>query len=276
MSERETAREESVVDHRERLEQLASLENRLRGLRERECELEVECIMAEAALNRTGSEGPSERDVETAARVVLALEGKRALELELDAREGRVAEKTENARAAREALLAWISAPEEDSDHRLPPMVRNVLLGFCLAVLFAAFAIHLAFLILLAPMGAISALMWSGDDSGWRRVGAKRNFEAMGLAPPAVWEEGPVKDRIQAIGRGTGARVRTSERIRRAMRRLFRPSSSTRARRLQPRWRPQASRQRRWTRSSSRSCDCSVARTAPKASWTKQRWSSNS
>lgn len=199
VSEPGTSHEESFVDHRERLDQLAVLEPRLEALRERNCELEVECIMAEAALKQPSAEGPPERDVEAAARVVLALESKRVLELELDALEGRLTDKIDNTRAAQEALQAWLCAPEEEPGHGLPSAVRNVLLGVCVLVIVAAFAIHLAFLILLAPMGAVSAAMWSGDDPAWRRVGAKRRFEATGLAPPEAWDEGAVADRIQVI-----------------------------------------------------------------------------
>ena len=89
---------------------------------------------------------------------------------------------------------------------------KRVLLLFCFAILALAFAVHLAFLVLLVPVGgAMSFLLWTGQDRAWRRMGARRRFESLRLEVPAAWTEDAVRERRDALSLVTeGVRERAS------------------------------------------------------------------
>ena len=77
---------------------------------------------------------------------------------------------------------------------------KQVQLVVCYAILVLAFAVHLAFLVLLVPVGgAMSFLLWTGQDRAWRRMGARRRYESLRLEVPAAWTEDAVRERRDAL-----------------------------------------------------------------------------
>ena len=63
-----------------------------------------------------------------------------------------------------------------------------------------ALAVHLAFLVLLVPVGgAMSFLLWTGQDRAWRRMGARRRYESLRLEVSAAWTEDAVRERRDAL-----------------------------------------------------------------------------
>ena len=203
-----------------RLAELRGHEARLETLRVRRTDLEVERIVAGTALRaaRTGS-GPEVSGTDAAA-IVDALDRLRRLESRHSAHlafaEAGIRsqeELIERLRAGDEALAAWL---ESDRDDAGAPSGRRVakqaLLAVCLAILVLAFMVHLAFLVLLVPVGgAMSFLLWTGQDRAWRRMGARRRFERLRLEAPAGWNEDAVRERRHALSRiAKEVRERTS------------------------------------------------------------------
>ena len=109
----------------------------------------------------------------------------------------------ERLRAGNDALGAWLEAGREDTGASSARRIAwQALFAVCLVVLALAFMIHLAFLVLLVPVGgAMSFLLWTGQDRAWRRVGARRRFERLGLETPATWTEAAVRERRSALAR---------------------------------------------------------------------------
>ena len=188
---------ESKADHWQRLHHLTDLERRLEHLRERECELEVDCITADAAVKHGRLEHFKSMDVNAAAAIVLSLDRKRVLEAQLESSEPGTEDRTANLRVAGDALQAWLAAG--DAAPGLPPAVRAGLALASLAAVCAALVVHLAFLVLLIPIGATMAMMWSGNDTSWSRLGAKRRFEQTGLPAPAEWTTSAVSERLTGL-----------------------------------------------------------------------------
>ena len=193
-----------------KLAELRGHEERLEALRERRTDLEVERIVARTALRaaRTGSEPRvSGRD---AAAMVDALDRLRRLESRHSADLARAEagirsheELLERLRAGDDALGAWLEADRDDTGESSGRRIaKQALLAVCLAVVALAFLVHLAFLVLLVPVGgAMSFLLWTGQDRAWRRMGARRRFERLRLAAPAAWNEGAVRERRRALSR---------------------------------------------------------------------------
>ena len=105
--------------------------------------------------------------------------------------------------AADDALSAWLEADRGDAGASSGRRIaKQVLLAICLAVLVLAFMVHLAFLVLLVPVGgAMSFLLWTGQDRSWRRMGARRRFERLRLEAPAAWNDEAVRERRRAVAR---------------------------------------------------------------------------
>ena len=190
-----------------KLVELHGHEERLDALRACRTDFEVERIVAEAALRtaRTGADpGVAGAD---AAAIVDALDRLRRLEsrhcahiafVEAGVRSHR--ERIERLRAGDDALRAWLEADREDTGASGRRIAKQALLIVCLVVLVLAFMVHLAFLALLVPVGgAMSFLLWTGQDQSWRRMGARRRFERLRLGAPATWTEDGVRERRHAL-----------------------------------------------------------------------------
>ena len=184
-------------------------EERLRALRARRTDLEVERIMAGVAL-RSARSGASAVEVPgaDAGAVVEALDRLRRLESGHAARlafatagAGSHDELLERLRAGDDALGAWLDADREDAGATTGRRVaKQALLVACLVILVLSFMVHPVFLVLLVPAGgAMSFLLWTGQDGAWRRTGSRRRFERLRLEAPAAWTEDEVRERRRAL-----------------------------------------------------------------------------
>ena len=193
-----------------KLAELRGHEERLEALRGRRTDLEVERIVARAALrsSRTGS-GPRVAGADAAA-IVDALDRLRRLDSQHSAHIAFIEagvrshdELLERLRAGDDALGTWLEAGREDSGTWSSRRIaKQALFAVCLAVLGLAVMIHLAFLMLLVPLGgAMSFLLWTGQDHSWRRLGARRRFERLRLESPAAWTEAAVRERRSGLTR---------------------------------------------------------------------------
>ena len=197
-------------------------EERLRALRARRTDLEVERIVAGVAL-RSARSGASAVEVPgaDADAVVEALDRLRRLESGpaaclafADAGAGSHDELLERLRAGDDALGAWLDADREDAGAAGRRVAKQALLVACLVILVLSFMVHPVFLVLLVPAGgAMSFLLWTGQDGAWRRTGARRRFERLRLEAPAAWTGDAVRERRRALSlvaervreRGSGA-----------------------------------------------------------------------
>ena len=193
-----------------KLAELRGLAERLEALRAKRTDLEVERIVARTALRaaRIGSE-PEVTGGEAAA-IVDAFDRIRRLESRSSAHLAAVRagvrsqdELVERLRAGDEALGAWLDAEcDEAGASSGGRIARRALLLACLATVALALAVHLAFLVLLVPVGgAMSFLLWTGQDRTWWRVGARRRFERLRLEAPAAWTDDAVRERRRALAR---------------------------------------------------------------------------
>ena len=190
-----------------KLVELRGREERLEALRARRADLEVERIAAEVAL-RAARAGPG-ADVPGAQAdaVVKALDRLRRLESRhcaqrafADAGVRSQEELIERLHAGDDALGAWLEAGRAGEGAAGRCIARQVLLVVCLAILALAFSVHLAFLVLLVPVGgAMSFLLWTGQDREWRRTGARRRFDRLRLEAPSAWTEEAVRERRRAL-----------------------------------------------------------------------------
>ena len=208
--QRRAERRPRVPAEESKLAELRGHEQRLEALRERRTDLEVERIVAGTALRaaRTGSEPQvSSRD---AAAIVDALDRLRRLESRhstrlafVDAGVRSQDEVLERLRAGDDALGAWLEARRDDAGASPAGRIaKQALLAVCLVILGLAFTVHLAFLVLLVPVGgAMSFLLWTGQDRAWRRMGARRRFERLRLEAPAAWNDEAVRERRRALAR---------------------------------------------------------------------------
>ena len=193
-----------------KLAELRGHEERLEALRDRRTDLEVERIVAGAALRSSRTDSDPEVAGADASAIVDALDRLRRLDSQYSAHLAFAGagvrshdDLLERLRAGDDALGAWLEAGREDTGASSARRIaRQVLFAVCLVVLALAFMIHLAFLVLLVPVGgAMSFLLWTGQDGAWRRVGARRRFERLGLETPATWTEDAVRERRSALAR---------------------------------------------------------------------------
>ena len=197
--------EETLDDQRSRLVQLRGCEDELHTLRERECELEVERIAADAALNASAADNRLELDIDVAAGLGEAIRKKRQLETALAGLEGRRAEPgpssgLEPLRDAREALELWLKAPATARPQRLPRIAHGALLVIALLAVWAAVAIHPALLVVLVGLAIPMAFLSSStQDLAWLRLGARRRFGDTSVRPPREWEEVAVRERLSEV-----------------------------------------------------------------------------
>ena len=198
--------EPTPAELRERLDELRRRERQLRALRDRQFACEAECIAAGVALRRRGAERLT-LDAATAREIAAALDRRRGLEERLARVHEGTKEERDRLREAREALRLWLDAPQSGAGESTAGRMRKALLGVSLLVVVAALSVHLVLLVLLIPIaGAGSFLSWSGQDLAWRRMGARRRFEATRLARPERWEDPAVRERLAAIDALVAAR----------------------------------------------------------------------
>ena len=192
-----------------KLAELRGHEERLEALRARRTDLEVERIAAEVALRATrAGPGPDVPGAHADA-VVTALDRLRRLESRhcaqrayTDAGVRSQEELIERLHAGDGALGAWLEAGRASEGAAGRRIARRALLVACLAILALAFAVHLAFLVLLVPVGGtMSFLLWTGQDREWRRTGARRRFDRLRLEAPSAWTEDAVRERRRALAR---------------------------------------------------------------------------
>lgn len=201
----DAAHDESLAGQRLRLASLESCEERIRMLRDQECDLEVEAIAAEAALHSATARLEPGIDPALALRIGRELDRRHA-EQQLEGDSERRAQPTASARqldrlhSGRAALQAWLDASQPREPGRVVSVAKITLLIATIATVWAAFAIHLAFLLLLvAVVGPVSFALERGGDREWHRVGARRRYEASGLADLPVWNEESVTERIAEL-----------------------------------------------------------------------------
>ena len=190
-----------------RLAELRGHEERLEALRARRTDLEVERIAAGVALRAARTEAAPKVSGAQADAIVDALDRLRRLESRHSAQlayagAGVRSQEAliERLRAGDDALGAWIEAGRADEGAAGRRIAKQALLVVCLAILALAFAVHLAFLVLLVPVGgAMSFLLWTGQDRSWGRMGARRRFERLRLEAPSSWTEAAVHERRRAL-----------------------------------------------------------------------------
>ncbi len=207
MTDTDPGPDESLTRQRLRLASLASCEERMRILREQESALDVEHIVAKAALRSATRRLQPEIDPALASRIGRFLEDRREFEeSRRHANEndgigpaGRT-RRVDRLRAGHTALQAWLDASRPREPSAVARAAMTALLIAVVVIVWAAFAIHLAFLLLLVVIvGPVSFVVGRGEDVAWRRVGARRRFEASGLADIAAWDENAVRARAIEI-----------------------------------------------------------------------------
>jgi hypothetical protein len=198
---------EALAGQRQRLRSLQSCEDRIKALREQECDLEVEHIAARAALANATKRLRPEIDLPVAVRIGRIVEQRRELADGLSERKvapgprstGDTRQK-DRLRSGRAALQAWLNASQPQEPTPVAKAAKITLLIATIATVWAAVAIHLAFLLLLAVViGPVSFAMGRGQDTQWKRVGARRRFGASGLADMPVWDDESVAARLAEL-----------------------------------------------------------------------------
>ena len=190
-----------------KLAELRGHEERLEVLRVRRTDLEVEGIAAEVALRAARIEAGPEVPGAQADAIVKALDRLRRLESRHSAQRAYAGagvrsheELIERLRAGDDALGAWLEAGRADEGAAGRRIAKRALLVVCLAILALAFSVHFAFLVLLVPVGgAMSFLLWTGQDREWRRTGARRRFDRLRLETPSAWTEDAVRERRRTL-----------------------------------------------------------------------------
>jgi hypothetical protein len=187
-----------LAGHQGQLDRLASLEIALARLRDDNVELEVNVITAETAL-----ESLDVQDIEVDRTVAAQLVGLRQRQIGLKDALDRYADQkgppTQRWTDGKRQLVSWLE--ESDDGGSGPERIRLIIGLLSLTALIAAVSVHLAFLILLLPIGATSAFLWNGDDVRWQRMASQRAFEATGLKAPRSWTPKDVQVRLDEIER---------------------------------------------------------------------------
>lgn len=204
MTDADPGYDETLAGQRLRLASLASFEDHIRVLRDQECDLEVEHIAARAALNSATDRLRPNVDPALASRIGRILEHRREreeLRRQADEHQGSrgtgSAREMDRMRAGRAALQAWLDASRPREPSGVVRAAKVIMLVATIVTVWAAFAIHLAFLLLLVVVvGPVSFAMGRGQDADWRRVGARRRFEGSGLAPMGTWDDESVRARM--------------------------------------------------------------------------------
>ena len=119
MSENGSMPEDGIATQRLRLASLEACEERIRALRDRECDLEVEHIAAQAAVHSAESRLHPKIDALLASRLGRSLEHRRELEekrreveADVGVRKAGGDRKLDALRAGHAALTAWLDTPK--------------------------------------------------------------------------------------------------------------------------------------------------------------------
>lgn len=204
MTQAGTPTSDELAAQRKRLRSLEACEEKLRELRDRESDLEVDHMAEEAALRSATARLEPAIDPALAARIGRALERRR--ELEEGAGDGSVPGRSSDSgdgvdalRAGRAALELWLDDAGEKKS-RVSMAAKVTLLVATVVSIWAAIAVHPAFLVLLlVVIGPVSFAMGRGQDKDWRRVGARRRYEMSGLSGIPDWSEDTVRARMQEL-----------------------------------------------------------------------------
>ncbi len=196
--------EDALTKQRALLEQLVTWEHELVVLNELESDLEVEKISADVALKSATSKQKITISAADAEEIARTRTRKRELETLLEGGRGETAPTSaeiradiDRVRAGRDALQSWRDAPETVAAWRRPRVANTVLIIACGAALWAAFALHPVYLVLLVPLAmAIGYFTFTAQDADWVRLGAVRRFQNTRLKLPLAWERDPVNERI--------------------------------------------------------------------------------
>ncbi len=207
MSGTDSGHTESLAEQRSRLLSLESCEDRARDLREQEDHLEVEHMAAQAALKSAAGKGKLEMDPALAKRIGHSLELRRELEERLCSADefhttpgAGNARQVDRLRAGCAALRAWLDAPRPRKPGPVVAAAKITLLIVTIVTVWAAIAIHPAFLLLLVVVvGPVSFAMGRGQDSEWHRVAARRRFATSGLADLVTWTDDSVGARLAEL-----------------------------------------------------------------------------
>ena len=193
-----------LAAQRARLRSLEACEEKLRALREQESELEVEHMAEDAALRGAAARLDRSIDPALALRIGAALERRREMEQGTHTADGNDSgpsgDSVDAMRAGRAALQMWLDDTREPKP-RGPALAAKITLLIATVVsVWAAIAVHPAFLILLlVVIGPVSFAMGRGQDKDWRRVGARRRYDMSGLADIPDWSEDAVRRRLQEL-----------------------------------------------------------------------------
>lgn len=201
MTETEPRPDEDLAGQRVRLRSLEACEEAIRDLRDRESDLEVEHMAAEAALRSATARLEPGIDAALAARIGLALERRDDLESRArhadKGRTARSADRLDALRAGRAALESWLDSSGDVKPGGAALAARVTLLVATIAAIWLAIAVHPAFLVLiLVVIGPVSFALGRGQDREWRRAGARRRFDASGLAGISDWNDETVRGRM--------------------------------------------------------------------------------
>ena len=207
MNNTDTGHDESLAGQRSRLSSLAACEDRIRDLREQENDLEVEHIAAQAALSSVAGKGKQDLDPVLAKRIGHALALRHELEHGLcsaDAfpttRRAENSRQVDRLRAGCAALQAWLDASRPRKPGPVVAATKIMLLVVTIVTIWAAIAIHPAFLLMLVVfVGPASFAMGRGQDMEWHRVAARRRFATSGLADFTTWTDESVRTRLAEL-----------------------------------------------------------------------------
>lgn len=193
-----------LAAQRGRLKSLEACEEKLRELRGRQSELEVDLMADEAALRSAAAGIEREIDPDLALRIGVALERRR--EMGEGARDaggagaGSSGDSRDAMRAGRAALQTWLDDSGEGKSRRPALAAKITMLIAAVVTVWAAIELHPAFLILLlVVIGPVSFALGRGQDKDWRRVGARRRYEMSGLTGIPDWNEDAVGARLREL-----------------------------------------------------------------------------
>lgn len=204
MNNTDSGHDENLAGQRSRLSSLAACEDRIRDLREQENDLEIEHIAAQAALSSAAGKGKQELDPVLAKRIGHALALRHELEHGLcsadefpTTRGAGNSRQVDRLRAGCAALQAWLDASRPRKPGPVVAATKIMLLIVTIVTIWAAIAIHPAFLLMLVVfVGPASFAMGRGQDMEWHRVAARRRFATSGLADFTTWTDESVQTRL--------------------------------------------------------------------------------
>jgi hypothetical protein len=193
-----------LAAQRARLRSLEACEEKLRALRDRQSELEVDLMADEAALGGAARRVEREIDPDLALRIGVALERRRGLgegTRNFDGgATGTPGDRRDAMRAGRAALETWLDDSSERKSRRPALAAKITMLIATVVTIWAAIEMHPAFLILLlVVIGPVSFALGRGQDKDWRRAGARRRYDMSGLAGIPEWNEEAVRTRFQEL-----------------------------------------------------------------------------